>query len=197
MPSALEGAPTHVRDAGRSLVIPITTYKDTNSTPRSIIPPPSYSTIFPPSPPSSPPTSPSILSTKSTTNPIALSPRTVSKPLLTPRSSEESVPSLDTNIISTLFPSASPIHKLPATTIDLSNVVEKWTGAVLENPGMGTRTMYVLVAGSYEDLNLRESVCGVLEKAEEELGCTGVVMCLEKNTPDLGSYFLLILFHQY
>ena len=52
---------------------------------------------------------------------------------------------------------------------------------------MGTRTLYVLVGGDYENLNLRESVCGVLEKAEEDLGCTGVVMCLEKNTPDLGT----------
>jgi len=50
---------------------------------------------------------------------------------------------------------------------------------------MGTRTLFV-VGGSYEDVNLRECVCGLLEMAEEDLGCTGVVMCLEKNTTDLG-----------
>ena len=51
---------------------------------------------------------------------------------------------------------------------------------------MGTRTLYVS-GGRFEDVNLRESVCGILEKAEEELGCSGVVLCLEKNTPDLGT----------
>lgn len=45
--------------------------------------------------------------------------------------------------------------------------------------------MYV-VGGGYEDVNMRESVCGVLELAEESLECTGVVMCLEKNSSDLG-----------
>ena len=75
---------------------------------------------------------------------------------------------------------------MPQSSVDLTDIASAWKGAVLENPAMGTRTLYV-TGGSYADVNMRESVCGVLEKAEDELACTGVVMCLEKNSPDLGA----------
>ncbi|KAM0748872.1 hypothetical protein T439DRAFT_358024 [Meredithblackwellia eburnea MCA 4105] len=82
-----------------------------------------------------------------------------------------------------VFPIDSPIHSLPRSAIDLTDsspVAGSLVGAVVENPAMGTRTLYV-AGGTYEHVNLRETVCTVLEKAEEELGCTGVVMCLEKR----------------
>ncbi|ORY89824.1 hypothetical protein BCR35DRAFT_159726 [Leucosporidium creatinivorum] len=174
----------------------------------SITPPPAYHALYPPSPPASPPTlassGASIRSTTSSTkstyiNPLqsALSsPSTPIKPLLTPRSSHDG-PSVDqeqdSNILSTIFPSTSPLHQLPATKVDLAEIVPTWHGAVLENPGMGTRTLYV-EGGSYEDVNMRESVCGVLEMAEEKLGCTGVVMVLEKNSADISELIHQLLY---
>jgi hypothetical protein len=140
-------------------------------------PPPAYTTIYPISPPSSP-LDLSELAIKD----LSLG-QFVPKPLLTPRSSASDTNS--TTVLTSIFPTASPIHALPTQVVDLDDLVPNWKGAVLDNPAMGTRTLYVS-GGAFEDVNLRESVCGILEKAEEELGCTGVVMCLEKNTPDLG-----------
>ncbi|KAK4702165.1 hypothetical protein P7C70_g4065, partial [Phenoliferia sp. Uapishka_3] len=149
--------------------------------------------IYPPSPPSSAPSSPSSITgldfaTKAAfTNPLHLalsSPSPPIKPLLTPQSSSDHI-QVSPSLLSVIFPASSPVHGLASTTIDLDDVSTGWKGVVLENPAMGMRTLYVS-GGSYVDANLRESVCGVLEKAEEELGCTGVVMCLEKNSPDVG-----------
>lgn len=88
-------------------------------------------------------------------------------------------------MILAVFPSSSPIHLLPSSPVDLSSIADKWQGAVLENEKAGTRTLYV-AGGNYEDVNLKESVCGILELAEDVLGCTGVVMILEKYSADLG-----------
>ncbi|KAL8280840.1 hypothetical protein RQP46_006844 [Phenoliferia psychrophenolica] len=156
----------------------------------SITPPPSYTTIYPPSPPSSAPSSPQSLAAsidRVFSNPshkALSSPSPPIKPLLTPQSSSSDV-TVAPSLLTVIFPASSPVHALPETTVDLDDVSTAWKGAVLENPAMGTRTLYVS-GGSYLDVNLRESVCNILEKAEEELGCTGVVMCLEKNSPDLG-----------
>lgn len=156
----------------------------------SITPPPSYSAIYPPSPPASAASSPSSvsgLSLAAHANPsykALSSPSPPIKPLLTPQSSSTDVTTAP-SLLDVIFPASSPVHALPATAVDLDDVSTTWKGAVLENPAMGTRTLFVS-GGSYVDVNLRETVCGVLEKAEEELGCTGVVMCLEKNSPDLG-----------
>lgn len=179
-----------------------------SSSQSSITPPPAYHALYPPSPPASPPTlassAASIRSTTSSTkssyiNPLQqalASPCTPIKPLLTPRSSHDGPSSSSSdaeverkgNILSTIFPSSSPLHQLPATKVELSEIVPSWKGAVLENPAMGTRTLYV-EGGSYEEVNMRESVCGVLELAEEQLGCTGVVMVLEKNSAEISEYF--------
>jgi len=154
---------------------------------------PLYSMIYPPSPPSSAPSSPdSAIRIKPTYNfpaGLSIAPPTAIKPLLTPRHSTDSATGLFTvptkpTVLATVFPDNSPVQGLPCETISLTSLSPSWTGAVLENPAMGTRTLFV-VGGSYEDVNLRDSVCGVLEMAENDLGCNGVVMCLEKNTPDL------------
>lgn len=96
-------------------------------------------------------------------------------------------------ILSTLFPSSSPIHDLPASSVDLKDIASSWKGVTLDNPAMGTRTLYVS-GGAFADVNLRESVCGVLEKAEEDLACTGVVICLEKSSADLGELIHQLLY---
>lgn len=199
------GAHSYVRGSSRSVSVSVsvpihslasalfgsTPPSDDESTITSITPPPSYSAIYPPSPPSSAPSSPSSISGLSLASAHAnpsykalSSPSPPIKPLLTPQSSSNDV-ALTPALLDVIFPASSPVHALPATAVDLDDVSTAWKGAVLENPAMGTRTLFVS-GGSYVDVNLRETVCGVLEKAEEDLGCTGVVMCLEKNSPDLG-----------
>ncbi|SCZ90442.1 BZ3500_MvSof-1268-A1-R1_Chr9g10835 [Microbotryum saponariae] len=175
-------------------------------------PPPAYNSIYPTSSSPQSARAPSILSTKSTStflNPLQAalnSPSKPIKPLLSPRSSHDSTDShsLSVNtatrpaarvvdVLSLVFPTSSPAQTLPHSSVDLSEFSSAWKGAVLENPDAGTRTLYV-VGGSYQDVNMRESVCGVLEKAEDELACTGVVMCLEKNSPDLGELIHQLLY---
>lgn len=166
------------------------------SSPSSISPPPSYS-LYPPSPPSSAPASPSTIaedarsirsttsSTKTAyTNPLqsALqSPSSPIKPLLTPRSSHDGI-SVNAGLLAAVFPTASPIHQLPATKVQLDEMGE---GAVLENPGMGTRTLYAVVKPD-GDMS-RDSVCALMDEAEE-LGCTGLVFAVEKNAGSAGAF---------
>ncbi|SCV70084.1 BQ2448_1478 [Microbotryum intermedium] len=200
--------PTSTRprnDSSSSLGTPCSS---TNSSP-----PPAYNSIYPTSSSPQSARAPSILSTKSTStflNPLQAalnSPSKPIKPLLSPRSSHDSTHcntlSVDTpathpaprvvDVLSLVFPTSSPAQTLPHSSVDLTEFSSAWKGAVLENPDAGTRTLYV-VGGSYQDVNMRESVCGVLEKAEDELACTGVVMSLEKNSPDLGELIHQLLY---
>jgi len=157
--------------------------------------PPAYQSIFPPSPPSSPGSSPiscDSIGACHYDNPFLksiLSPSLV-KPVLSHSSSTDSLPDFDcrhvnfTDVLAKIFPE-SPVRALPSQSVDLSDVSPKLSGAVLNDSALGTRTFYVL-GQHFEDVDIREMVCNVLEKAEEELACTGVVICLEKKTPDLG-----------
>ncbi|GAA5977051.1 hypothetical protein JCM5350_007541 [Sporobolomyces pararoseus] len=67
-----------------------------------------------------------------------------------------------------------------------------WKGVVVDNLIAGTRTLHI-GGGEFDDVELRDTVCEVLDQAEEEYGATGVVLCLEKgnNKEQLG-----LLVHQ-
>lgn len=184
---------------------------------RSVIPSPvllslTATTATVPAPPAYSPYSPSTLTNSHhhASSPIQISPAKTIQPILTSSSSSDSTATISSsfsstasiesndssvcsyseNLLETIFPSTSPIHLLPTTSVSLSSVAaESWQGAVIEHTKAGTRTLYV-VGGSYEEINLRESVCSVLEFAEDGLGCTGVVMVLQKDSPDLGPSFL-------
>ncbi|KAK4054244.1 hypothetical protein OIV83_001270 [Microbotryomycetes sp. JL201] len=166
-------------------------------------PPPAYHDVYPPSSPSTAPTSPSdtsSISSKSSFGRITnkwqtslTSPLPV-KPLLTARTSDDRItvvdiqaPCVKDNVLARLFPASSPIHDLSSTAVDLSDVVPSWQGAVLDNASSGLRTLYVMSTSSIaNDVNLRDAVCGVLEKAEDEFGANGVVIALDKKAADLG-----------
>lgn len=70
--------------------------------------------------------------------------------------------------------------------VDLSEVVSTWQGTLLKHDQDGLRTLYVLPPTNVDDMSLRDVVCGVLEKAEEEFQATGVVIALNKQAKDLG-----------
>lgn len=170
-------------------------------------PPPAYHEVYPPSPPSTAPTSPQTLASDASSIKSSISsssssgritnkwqtnltnPSVPVKPVLTPRSSDDRVSTVDSikndqNVLTTLFPSSSPIHELASTSVELS---ETWRGSILDNSATGLRTLYVMSNDiSSNDVNLRDAVCDILEKAEEEFGANGVVIALDKKTADLG-----------
>ncbi|GAA5929262.1 uncharacterized protein JCM15063_004102 [Sporobolomyces koalae] len=138
--------------------------------------PPSYRSIFPPSPPSSAPSSPSdsILSKLAGASPIVA----LATP---PLASYTACGAPASNLLETVFPLSSSIHSLPAFPVDLSSTIgQGWKGVVVDNLVAGTRTLYV-GGGKFDDVELRDTVCDVLDQAEEEHGATGVVLCLEKG----------------
>jgi Ornithine decarboxylase antizyme len=70
-----------------------------------------------------------------------------------------------------------------------------WEGAILDEAHKGLRTLYV-ESKSYDAVSLRENVVSLIERADEEFACTGVVFCLRKNAADLGKtvYLSLVLY---
>ena len=160
--------------------------------------PPAYASIFPPSPPlsatSASPSDSFILSRFAN----AVNSKSAAAPaLLTPPAEEESRTALSlgtaaptpvgTQLLADVFPSHASVHQLPAQSVDLSDLVGAgWQGAAVDNPVAGTRTLYV-GGGELSDVELRESIIAVLERAEEELGCSGVVLALERGTQDLSN----------
>ena len=160
--------------------------------------PPAYASIFPPSPPlsatSASPSDSFILSRFAN----AVNSKSAAAPaLLTPPAEEESRTALSlgtaastpvgTQLLADVVPSHASVHQLPAQSVDLSDLVGAgWQGAAVDNPVAGTRTLYV-GGGELSDVELRESIIAVLERAEEELGCSGVVLALERGTQDLSN----------
>ncbi|GAA5948516.1 hypothetical protein JCM3765_004908 [Sporobolomyces pararoseus] len=150
--------------------------------------PPSYQSIFPPSPPSSAPSSPS----DSILSKFAQRSQQPQVVLSTPPTDSDA-PITPPTLLETVFPSSSSIHSFPAFPVDLSSTIgQGWKGVVVDNLIAGTRTLYV-GGGKFDDVELRDTVCEVLDQAEEEYGATGVVLCLEKgnNKEQLG-----LLVHQ-
>lgn len=154
--------------------------------PSTSTPPPTYVSIYPDTPPNSAPASPS---NGATINTGEINPLITAIEIDTP----VPTPALEDSLLDYVFPSDSPVQGLPSRAVELTQIHAGWEGVVLDNPDQGTRTLYV-AGGSYEDVNMRESVCAVLELAEEDLACTGVVMCLEKKTSHIGDLIHALLY---
>ena len=155
--------------------------------PSTSTPPPTYTSIYPDTPPSTAPSSPSngAINNNDASNPLINALQQLDTPAPTP--------ALEDSLLDYVFPEDSAVHGLPSRAVELAQIHAGWEGVVLDNPEQGTRTLYV-AGGSYEDVNMRESVCAVLELAEEELACTGVVMCLEKKTSHIGDLIHALLY---
>ncbi|GAA5827073.1 hypothetical protein JCM3770_004537 [Rhodotorula araucariae] len=162
------------------------------------IAPPAYTSIFPPSPPlsatSSSPTDSFILSrfanavnSKGAAAPALLTPPAEQDLAVAPLTLGIAPATADSALLHAVFPSYASVHQLPVQSVDLSDLIGAgWQGAVVDNPVAGTRTLYV-GGGELSDVELRESIIAVLERAEEELGCSGVVLALERGTNDLSN----------
>lgn len=73
---------------------------------------------------------------------------------------------------------------MPAFASTAVNVADegRWEMAIVNG-----ETLYARCQGAaYVDLCMRESVVDLLDRASEELDCTGLVICLDKNEADLA-----------
>ncbi|KIK67074.1 hypothetical protein GYMLUDRAFT_69270 [Collybiopsis luxurians FD-317 M1] len=89
------------------------------------------------------------------------------------------------DFLMTLFPSG--LKALPyAKSINISapNMGSAFNGMVLELPGK-SKTLYV-DAKNAESVSLRESIVALLDLADEHLGCSSLVIVLERSSPALG-----------
>lgn len=75
---------------------------------------------------------------------------------------------------------------LAATAINVPD--ERWEMAVVNGETLYARCQ----GGAYVDLCMRESVVDLLDRASEDLDCTGLVICLDKKEADLGAPPLLL-----
>ncbi|BGP40693.1 hypothetical protein JCM10450v2_004687 [Rhodotorula kratochvilovae] len=191
-----QGLHAHVRDAAQGFPF-ISLSSLSPATSDTDIAPPAYTSIFPPSPPlsatSSSPTDSFILSRFAN----AVNSKSAAAPALLTPPAEEDLPTVPLTVgvapaagsalLRAVFPSYASVHQLPAQSVDLSDLIGAgWHGAVVDNPVAGVRTLYV-GGGELSDVELRESIIAVLERAEEELGCSGVVLALERGTTDLSN----------
>jgi len=97
-------------------------------------------------------------------------------------SSLNDTPNLLERVFRTLsFPSAVEIK------------ADLWEGAILEDPHKGFRTFYV-ESKSFDAVSLRENVVCLIERANEEFACTGVVFCLRKDATDLAETLHSLLY---
>jgi hypothetical protein len=97
----------------------------------------------------------------------------------------DSATSLDEplNVLEQVFPTVAF-----ASAVEVK--ADLWEGAILDESHKGLRTLYV-ESKSFDAVSLRENVVSLIERADEEFECTGVVFCLNKNNANLGNYFSL------
>lgn len=99
------------------------------------------------------------------------------------------------SLLDAIFPAHASIHDLPSFDVKVDDLLGSgWSGCILDNPLTGTRTLYV-GGGRYEDVELRDSVVDVIDRAEEEYGCQSVVLALRKDgAEDLGALVHQLLY---
>ncbi|GAA5851665.1 hypothetical protein JCM8547_001167 [Rhodosporidiobolus lusitaniae] len=205
-----QGTSSYVRGAARSSVSPLSIStspatsllsspssddeSDSDYSPDETISPPSYHSLYSPS--SSIGTSPA----DSFHFPTTPAKGAVAAPLLSPTYIASSDPLLDAveqsnTLLATLFPSPSaPVRALPTTSVNVDDLVGvEWQACVVNDAQNGLRTLYI-GNGKLEDLELREAVMDVIDRAEEQWQCNGVVMALPKDAEDLGATVHALLY---
>jgi hypothetical protein len=111
----------------------------------------------------------------------------LSTPPLTPESSFSGLIPEHSDFLTTLFPRSGPGAQTYAKTVKISSGGmddASWEGVVLDLPNE-PKTFYVNGKGA-EHVLLRESVVALLDLADEHLGCSALVIALDKSSPALG-----------
>ncbi|TCD71201.1 hypothetical protein EIP91_011679 [Steccherinum ochraceum] len=99
-------------------------------------------------------------------------------------SAKQSNAALD--FLSTLFPrnGLGALQYAKSVSISSPNLGANFEGVVLELPGK-PKTLYV-DGKSAAHVNLRESIVALLDLADEQLGCSALILALERKDPALG-----------
>ncbi|GAA6004357.1 uncharacterized protein JCM10292_001442 [Rhodotorula paludigena] len=185
------GLRAYVRGTAQGLpFVPISSLSSATSDDDILLSPPAYNSIFPPSPPlsatSTSPTESFILgraaNRKGATAPALLTPP--AEPECAAAFFPEVAPA-SSALLAALYPAHASIHQLPVEAVELSDLLGAgWHGCVVDNPHAGTRTLYVGGGSELAAVELRESIIAVLERAEADLACSGVVLALDKKDAD-------------
>jgi len=91
------------------------------------------------------------------------------------------------DFLMTLFPKDG-LKALPCArriSISAPNLSAEYDGVVLQLPGK-PKTLYV-DGKRAAAVNLRESIVALLDLADESLGCNGLVIALERSSPNLSN----------
>jgi len=194
-PRTLGGASLCVRDTARVAISPV--HVSAAKPSFSYFPDSSTHNIFPPSPPITPSSSPA----GDAVLPSLILPFTT-RPILTPRSSTDSLSSVcsddvDTppaSFLASVFPKAVDSVARNATLVP-STRPRGWALAVYDCHQMGTRTLYAKPEKVADDADLRDNIVQLLEKAdEEELDCDALVVILNKNHKNLANVIHSLLY---
>jgi len=110
----------------------------------------------------------------------------LSTPPLTPESSFSPLGPEHSDFLTTLFPRSGPGAQAYAKTAKISSgaMDASWEGVVLDMPDE-PKTLYVNGKGA-EHVLLRESIVALLDLADEHLGCSALIIALDKSSPALG-----------
>jgi len=118
---------------------------------------------------------------------------TLSTPPLTPDNGSdyhrgnESIHEKDAlDFLMTVFPhqGVSVFPHAKSVSISAPNLGSEFNGVVLDIPG-SAKTLYV-DGKSAESVSLRESIVALLDLADESLGCSSLIIILERSSPNLG-----------
>jgi len=118
---------------------------------------------------------------------------TLSTPPLTPDNGSdyhrgnESIHEKDAlDFLVTVFPhqGVSVFPHAKNVSISAPNLGSEFNGVVLDIPG-SAKTLYV-DGKSAESVSLRESIVALLDLADESLGCSSLIIVLERSSPNLG-----------
>jgi len=87
----------------------------------------------------------------------------------------------------TIFPhnGLSALPHAKSVSISAPDMGVEFNGIVLQAPGQ-PKTLYV-DGKSAQSMNLRESIVALLDLADEQLGCSALIIVLERSAPNLSS----------
>jgi len=90
-------------------------------------------------------------------------------------------------VLMTIFPQQGlqALSYAKKVSISAPNMGASFGGVVLELPGQ-PKTLYV-DGKSAESVSLRESIVALLDLADERLGCSALVIALERSSPNLSA----------
>jgi len=91
------------------------------------------------------------------------------------------------SFLTSVFAPACPILSAPYSVeaFEDEELDPIWSGVAVNNPEEAIKTVYVKFNSSLDEVDLKESVMGLIDVADNQ-ECTGLVICLDKSSADLN-----------